>query len=47
MAKGEAKGVASEKKETALKMLAKGMDIALISELTGLSSDAVKQLMAL
>lgn len=42
MAKGEAKGKAEEKLQIAHTMLEKGMDISLISEITGLTEEEIK-----
>ncbi|OQY45422.1 MAG: hypothetical protein B6242_10385 [Anaerolineaceae bacterium 4572_78] len=44
LAEGRAEGRAEERAETAGKMLAKGMDIFLIAELTGLTADEVMAL---
>jgi predicted transposase/invertase (TIGR01784 family) len=43
-ARGKAEGKAEEKKETACKMLKKGIDLEDISEFTGLSIDEIKKL---
>ena len=44
LAEGQAKGHAEGLRETALRMLSKGIDIATISELTTLSSDEIRSL---
>jgi predicted transposase/invertase (TIGR01784 family) len=44
VAKGEAKGKAEEKREIAKTMLAKGMDVSVISEITGLSLEEITKL---
>ncbi len=43
-ARGEAKGRAEGKAETALAMLANGLDIALVSKCTGLSEQQIREL---
>ncbi|MCL2306486.1 MAG: hypothetical protein FWC43_14195 [Planctomycetaceae bacterium] len=43
-AKGEAKGKAKKSAEIALKMKKKGLDVALIVEMTGLSPAQIKRL---
>ena len=42
--KGKAEGKAEEKVETALKMKQKGLDLNLISDITGLSIEEIEQL---
>ena len=46
-AEGEAKGRAEGKAETALAMLANGLDIALVSKCTGLSERQIRELQKL
>lgn len=41
---GKAEGKAEEKVETALKMKQKGLDLNLISDITGLSIEEIEQL---
>ncbi len=41
--KGKAEGKAEEKVETALKMKQKGLDLNLISDITGLSIEEIEQ----
>jgi predicted transposase YdaD len=41
---GEAKGIAEGKKETAIAMLAKGLDIGLVADCTGLSVEDINAL---
>ena len=43
-ARGEAKGRAEGKAETALAMLANGLDIALVSKCTGLSEQQIEKM---
>ena len=40
-AKGEAKGVTETKRQLALNMLAKGLDLSLVSEISGLTKEEV------
>ena len=42
--KGKAEGKVEEKVETALKMKQKGLDLNLISDITGLSIEEIEQL---
>ena len=42
--RGKAEGEQTKQREIAVNMLAKGMEISLVSELTGLSEDGIRQL---